>query len=484
MSSDQVIKSTQEQAVAAWINYQFVLRMQELARRLAEQDINLEAAMAELQEFKKFIADPKHILGSALQKHGEIAERAQVHFANAEDLIDGCVARHTFEGVARLAKEDYLRNGKMVQSKFYMGPGGTLRAIATHLDTYPTFLSDGGEYDIPKSQFEYLIKIYEDGENGTLASNPDAKLYEVIKDWESSNNVKFPEVVKPSRVDYDQVQLDTAPATLEAEREKVEQRDQELREQAQQAHKPTLQEGVKVTAVAAALEAGMAFGVAVYQRRKAGKKLADFTSDDWAAIGKESGIGGLKGAVRGGTVYLLTNFTDVAAPMANAVVTATLGMMAEAYRLQQGKITGEEFILASETLCLDVTVSAISSVIGQVAIPVPVVGAIVGNAVGMFMENIAKNYLSAEEVKLIENYQKEMVALKAKLSSEHEEFLEHTVARLQAYEDLATLAFDEDPVVRIESAKGRAVLLGAKSSRFLTDSAMDRMFDSTDPYVL
>ena len=484
MSKAQIAKSTQEQAVAAWIDYRFVLRIQELAKRLADQDINLEGALAELRKFKVFISDPKHILGSPLQKHGEIAEHAQVRFANAADLIEGKAARHTFEGVARLAKEDYLRNGKMVQSKFYLGPSGTLRAIVNHLDTYPDFLADGGEYDIPKSQFEYLFKIYHGGENGTLVDSSDTKMYDAIKDWEKLHNIKFPEVVKPSRVDYDQVQLDTAPHTLKEEQEKIKSRDQEIREEVQQAHKPTVQEGVKVTAVAAVLEAGTAFVIAVYRKRKAGTKLSEFTHDDWADIAKESGVGGLKGAVRGGTVYLLTNFTDIAAPMANAMVTATLGMMAEAYKLQEGRITTEDFIVSCETICLDVTVSALSSIIGQIAIPIPVLGAIIGNTVGMFMENIAKSYLSSEEEKLIAEYRKSMDGLDKQLSVEHAAFLKEVMTKLQSYESLVVLAFDEDPTVRLNSAKSRASLLGADNSRILSDDAMDDLFDSSEPYKL
>lgn len=484
MSNAKIVKSSQEQAVAAWVNYCFVLRIQELTKQLAEQDLNLDAAMAELRKFKIFISDPKHILGSDLQKHGEIAEHAQVRFSNAADLIEGKAARHTFEGVARLAKEDYLRNGKMVQSKFYQGSAGTLRAIATHLDTYPTFLSDGGEYDIPKSQFEYLIKIYRGGEHGILSDSSDVKMYDAIKDWEASHNIKFPDVVKPSNFDYDQIQLDTASSTLKTEQEKIESRDQELRDHAHETHKPTVQEGVKVTAVAAVLEAGMAFGIAVYQKRKAGKKLSEFSNSDWEDIAKQSGIGGLKGAVRGESVYLLTNFTDIAAPIANAMITATFGMLAEAHKLQMGKITAEDFIVSSETICLDVTVSALSSIIGQVAIPIPVLGAIIGNTVGMFMENIAKSYLSSDEEKLIAEYVKSMEALDKQLSKEHQAFLESTLSKLRSYEDLASLAFDADPKVRLESAKARATLLGVADTRILSDEDMDAMFDSSEPFNL
>ena len=54
MSGEKIAKSTQEQAVAAWIDFRNVLRLQELAEKLANQDINFEAAMAELQKLKVF----------------------------------------------------------------------------------------------------------------------------------------------------------------------------------------------------------------------------------------------------------------------------------------------------------------------------------------------------------------------------------------------------------------------------------------------
>ena len=110
LSSEKIVKSTQEQAVAAWIDYLNVLRLHELAEKLARQDINFETAMAELQKLKIFVSDPSHILGFIRQKHGEIAEHVQVAFMNAERFIVGQEANHTFDGVGRLAPEDYLRS--------------------------------------------------------------------------------------------------------------------------------------------------------------------------------------------------------------------------------------------------------------------------------------------------------------------------------------------------------------------------------------
>lgn len=56
MDVSQIAKSTQEQAVAAWVDYLNQLRLNELLAKLAAQDINLEQALAELQKMKDAIA--------------------------------------------------------------------------------------------------------------------------------------------------------------------------------------------------------------------------------------------------------------------------------------------------------------------------------------------------------------------------------------------------------------------------------------------
>ena len=483
MGGERIAKSAQEQAVAAWIDFRNVLRLQELAEKLANQDINLEAAMYELQKLKIFVSDPTHILGSIKQKHGEIAEHVQVAFMNAEQRIVGEAASHTFEGVGRLAPEDYLRFGKMVQSKFYMGVSGTLTAIADHLDAYPWFLDEGGSYDIAKNQYTELMRIYEGGAAGTL-NNSDTKLYAAIKEWESLHKVKFDEVVHPSVVNYEDVQLDTVHNTIQQEEAKIEEQDQQQRAQAHAEAKPTLKDGVKVTVTAALLEGGVAFVIGVYKKKKAGKKIAEFTKEDWKELGIDTGVGTGKGAIRGGTVYVLTNFASVPAPMASAMVTATLGMLAQAYKLNNGDITAEEFVDASEAICLDVTMSAVSSMLGEILIPIPVLGALIGNTVGMFMMSIARSYLSAEEQKLIEAYQKEMGELKNHLDAEYKALVEELEAEIAKYDSLAQLAFDADVNVRFESIISRAKLVGANTERLVDLEAGAALFTSGKPVVL
>lgn len=483
MGGEKIAKSTQEQAVAAWIDFRNVLRLQELAEKLAKQDVNFEAAMEELHKLKFFVSDPAHILGSIKQKHGEIAEHVQVVFMNAEQRIVGEAASHTFDGVGRLAPEDYLRFGKMVQSKFYMGVSGTLTAIADHLDTYPWFLDEGGSYDIAKNHYNELMRIYTGGAAGQLTDS-DMKLYDAIKEWESLHNVKFNEVVHPSVVNYEDVQLDTVHNTIQQEENKIEEKDQQRRDQAHTEAKPTLKEGVKVTVTAALLEGGVAFAIGVYKKKKAGKKIAEFTKEDWKELGIDTGVGAGKGAIRGGTVYVLTNFASVPAPMASAMVTATLGMLVQAYKLNNGDITAEEFVDASETICLDVTMSAVSSMLGEILIPIPVLGAIIGNTVGMFMMNIARSYLSSEEQKLIATYQKEMTELKNQLDSEYNALVEKLETELAEYGSLVDLAFDADVNIRFESILSRAKLIGANTERLVDLESGAALFTSGKPVVL
>ena len=67
---ERTIKSTQEQAVASWITHLNQMRLDALIEKLNRQDINLEEALKELEEIKRFIGDPSHILLSSETKQG------------------------------------------------------------------------------------------------------------------------------------------------------------------------------------------------------------------------------------------------------------------------------------------------------------------------------------------------------------------------------------------------------------------------------
>lgn len=471
------VKSTQEQATAAWINMLNQQRINELMRALETQDISLEQALAELQKLKDFIGDPQHILGSAATKHGEIAENAQVYISNARKLIEGLAKEYSFDGVGRTAPEDYLRNGKPIQSKFYVGPAGnkTFNAIKKHLDDYENFIKNGGKYIIPKDQYENIIEILK--KKPSELSRSEATLVKAIHEWEEANNISFTDKVAPSIMKYSDVQQGAINDTIHEEEGSIKRKDEELRKKAYQQSRPSLKEGGTVTAVSAALEGGVAFCSSVAQKRKSGKKLAEFTTDDWKEVGIDTGAGTFKGGIRGAAVYALSNFTATPANVATGLVTAVFGVTAQAKLLREGEISEEEFLINSETLCLDVSISTVSALLGQLAIPFPVLGAIVGNVVGMYLYDIAKAQGMEKEQSLIVGYQAEIAALNKKLDEQYKELLTRLEIDLKRFKSMLELAFDSEVNNAFAASIHFALLNGVAEEKILKrKSEIDAFF--------
>lgn len=221
----------------------------------------------------------------------------------------------------------------------------------------------------------------------------------------------------------------------------------------------------------------MSFCLGVAKKLKSGKKLSEFTADDWKDIGIDTAAGGGKGAVRGASIYTLTNFTATPAAVASALVTAAFGVTAQARLLQQGKISNEDFIVNSEVVCLDVSVSAISSLLGQVMIPVPILGAVIGNAVGMFMYGIAKDSLSNQEQALIESFNNGIQQLNEQLDEHYRALIELLNQEFSKFKSVLELAFDLDVNVAFAGSIALAQYLGCDKDKILWDKqAVDAYF--------
>jgi len=444
MNSEQVVKSTQEQATAAWITYINQQRITELIQKLSAQDVSLEKALTELQKLKDFIGDPAHILGSPSTKHGEIAENVQVYFSNARRFVEGLFAEYSFDGVGRTAPEDYLKNGQPIQSKFYNGPSGgkTFHAILKHLEKYPDFLKAGGKYEIPKDQYEKLVDLL--SKPSSELSRSEATLVKAIRKWEQAMNVSFSDKVNPSVVDYADVQQGAIYKTIKSEESAIEAKDKELRDSAQQASRPSLSEGVEVTLISAALEGAITFCTEVRRKIKEGKKIHDFTADDWKELGVDTAGATAKGGIRGASVYLLTNYAKTPGCVATAFMTALFGVVSQANQLHNGHITEHEFVDNTAILALDVSVTAISSFLGSCAIPIPVLGPLVGNAVGMFLYGIAKDFLSAKEQKLISGFVNEIEQLNSLVDAKYQNLIQELKAEFEEFSSIVELAFSEE----------------------------------------
>ena len=444
-NDERIIKSTQEQAVASWITYLNQIRLNELIAQLNQQDINLEKALEELADLKEFIGNPAHILGSEATKHGEIAEHVQVNFSNARNLIKGLEKEYTFEGVGRTAPEDYIKNGAQVQSKFYNGSKNTLLAIQKHLKTYPDFVKNGGSYDIPKDQYEEMLRVINMSKaSPSQLSKSDWKLVEAAKAFEESTGLDLTRDVNPTVANYADVQAGAVDKTIRNEEGNLLEEDKKQRNKAYKESKPSIREGTKTASISAAIEGSIAFCMAIAQKRKEGKKISEFTGEDWQEIGLESGKGALKGGIRGGAIYAITNFTATPANVASAYVTAAFGVAAQLKAYENNMITKEDFVINCEVVCLDVTVSAIASLVGQTVIPIPVLGAIIGNVAGEFIYELCKNKANRDEMEVISKHRNEIENLNQQLDIQYLKVVLEIQKALKRFTDLEKMAFDSD----------------------------------------
>lgn len=480
----EYIKSTQAQATAAWINTLNQHRINEFLRALDTEDISLEQAMLELQKLKDFIGSPNSILGNSATKHGEIAENVQVYVSNARRLIEGLSKEYSFEGVGRTVPEDYLKNGHQVQSKFLNGLKSTLNGngnadgILQHLKKYPDFVKNGGTYDIPKDQYDKMIRLLDLKESSPSAlQKSDWSILRAIDSFEKESGLDVRVNLEPSVTTYDEVQQGIIHDTVKKEEASIKETNQNRRDEAYKKSKPSLQEGKTVTAVSAILEGSTAFCSNVVKKRKTGKKLASFTVEDWKEVWLDTGTSTVKGGVRGATVYTLSNFTATPANVASGLVTAAFGVTAQTKLLREGKIDKEEFLINSEALCLDVSISTVSSLLGQAVIPFPVLGAIIGNVTGMYLYEIAKNQGLKQEQNIIAMYRKEIAELIENLDEQYRDLLRLLEANLKKFKSMMEVAFDPDVNKSFDASIRFARFNGVSEEKILkTKSDIDTFF--------
>ena len=459
IEAKKIIKSGQEQAVASWINYLNQVRLDRLMEALQKEELNLNEAMSTISETLKTIS--RDIVnngkgrGGQYGVHGFIAEVAECGIGNAREQIEGKAP--IYEWINDNGPEDLRRGATLIQQKFVNGGGHlSLQAIRMHLNAYPDFLDNGGVYQIPEDHYEkikWLLSISEKEANKmpTSTGHFSLKQWREVREFFKNGDIPL-DKVEPSKLKYSEVQKGTYEQTFSKEKSSLRKRNQERKEQAYNKSKPTLSEGVKATAAAAAIEGAMALCLEIAEKRKSGKKFNAFDEDDWKEIATTTGKETLKGGIRGASIYTLTNFTATPAAVASAMVTATFGIAEQAYQLKQGNVDEQRFIENSEMLCLDASVSALSSFAGQVLIPVPVLGAVIGNTVGTMMYQIAKDNLSAREQKIFEEYAEAVRQLDVSLQDQYQKFVDEIGKDTKLFMELLNRAFAPDIRVAFEGS--------------------------------
>lgn len=472
MDAEKIVKSSQEQAVGAFITYLNQVRLDRLVETLSQQNSNLATAMDTMKT--SFDTIKKDIIlrnrGGEKGMHGFIAEVAECGIGNARKQILGKSAVYTW--INDNGPDDFMRGTEVIQQKFVQSGGNlSLRAVAEHLREYPSYYADGHKIQIPKDYYEKIkayLEMPADVANKLPTENGEFSLrqWKEVHNFFESNNVDI-DKLDPSILKYDEVQKDAIESTFDKEKERLKETDKKQRDAAYEESKPTLAEGAKATAISAAAEGAVAFVTAVSRKRKSGKKIKDFDEADWTEIAGESGKGTLKGGIRGASIYALTNFTATPASVASGITTAAFGVADQAHLLRSGDISEAQFIENSEMLCLDTAVSALSSFAGQVLIPVPVIGAVIGNLVGTMIYQFAKDSLSSKEKGIIEGYLKELQDIDKELDAEYCQHIEQLNYCFAEYMQLLAAAFDPDIEAALSGSVALAKHMGVPSGEIL-----------------
>lgn len=471
MDTEKIVKSTQEQATAAWVGYLNEIRINKIFEALSQQDINLHKATDTINDT---LSQVHNLIdsnrGGERGIHGFIAETSEVGIGNARQNIVG--KGNIYKWINDNSPSDLQRDSLEIQQKFYISGGNfSLGAVAKHLNKYPDYIKNGAKYQIPKDQYESIKQLYglSEKEAYKMLSNSGDGL--TINQWrkvhnffENNKDISFDDL-EPSLLDYDDVQKGVIDETIAKEKAHLKNVDKQQREKAIDNNKSTLKEAGTATALSAAVEGATTFANCIIKKIKAGKSIKEFGKDDWEEIAKETSLGTVKGGVRGASIYGVTStitsmapkfyetgfnsksyiaYNKTAATTANAVVTASFGFAEQVHKFRKNEITELEMLENTQIVCLDASISALSSLIGQLVIPVPVLGAIVGNAVSTMMYQIAKDNFKQKEQEIMKQYYEELVSFEQELDEEYKLFVLELSKAFEDFLQILDRAFSVD----------------------------------------
>lgn len=437
------------------------------------QDLLFERASIHIENVRFALDRPENILGAIQTKHGEIAEMAEVGVRSAWDTLNQVAMSATVHGVGRTAPADYILNGVDVQSKFLNGVNNSLRAVQEHMDKYPHFGGGRGIWIIPRDQYDTITRVL-DGEATGLSARAEEAIRRNIESIESATGREFTQAVQPASFDYPEVQLGKIDDTLDNRQGELSSENESRKDAILEQHEASVTGGLKAGAAGAAIGAGVSFARACFTKyRGEGKNVfkGDFTTQDWREVGLDTGAGGLIGGVSAGAIYYLTNYQNLSAPLAGAMVAAVKGLAPLVTSYRNGEIDEGEFLDLGFLVCSEVGLVAGAALLGQSVIPVPVLGAFIGSVAGQVLAGLVTGTVKGSAAAV----QERIDVFQARLTEAEKGQLASLQARYGTFEELTVAAFDTR--VNADILQGSAELAQAygvpDSKLLLSISAVD-----------
>ena len=116
---------------------------------------------------------------------------------------------------------------------------------------------------------------------------------------------------------------------------------------------------------------------------------------------------------------------------------------------------------------MDAAVSAVSSLAGQMLIPVPVLGAVIGNTIGTLLYQIGKDSLTKKEQAIFAGYISEINVLDQQLEEAYRNSIDQMNAAFSAYMDVLAVAFVPDVMKALHGSAELAKTMGVPTEEIL-----------------
>ena len=390
--TEKIVQTTQGHACGLFVEYLNNLRLATLLVKLSDLESRKCKADQELTDLRASIAKLiESNRGGEKGMHGFIGERVQVSFSNSEALLNGSSPMYFL--VDDNGMTDYICGDTLIQQKACLSDKSFgLAHVLLHSKKYPDFVEKGGVYQIPSDfyeRYQYFLKMPE--QIALKLRKEDLRAWRAVQKFHDS----APEIeVQPMTVTYAEIQAGAVTTTIDHESAKLNRQYDHLKNNARDSCKASVHECLKVVGASAILE-GTVDATLSFTELASNKPVKSFDDDDWKKIALDGARGVLKGSIRGATVYTATNVANIPAPIATASVTAAFGIAHDITKLANDTISGKEFSEKAIEHCADAAVSVTCAKLGEKLIPIPFVGSLVGNAVGMLVFGIAKKFLKA-----------------------------------------------------------------------------------------
>jgi hypothetical protein len=448
------------QGFAAWIDSINAERrvplyqaLDELQKNLSQQDRHFAQALSELDRVREQLLKPEHILGSARTKHGEMAEFLEIGLLRAQKCLEGS-APDIYKSLNRFGPEDYGVGGIPVQSKFINGANRTLEHVLDHAKRYPWFGGDkDGYYHVPKNYYDQIVGVMQ-GEPGELSDHTARAIRARVEELSHLKGRSFDELIKPGSHTYSEVQLGNVPKTLlkdeailekgnQAMKEKVVDEGRDKVKAAEAVSAPTLSELGRVTLTGASIGAGLQMTVTFYEKwKKEGKLPHQLNGRDWRELAGKSGEGAVVGGISAAALYGLTNYSALSAPFAGAVVSSGRAMAVLVQKYHAGEMALDEFTALSMVSTTEAGITACGAALGQVLIPIPVVGAVIGSSAARLASLHGRRLLDKHADEFAKKLAEQCRIQCEELNAEHRILLAQLDAQVISVGDAVSMAFD------------------------------------------